>query len=267
MNVATYEYGPFGEVIRMTGPMAKANPFRFSTKYQDDETDLLCYPFRFYNASTGRWLSRDPIGEDGGANLYEFADNAPVIYLDPFGLDGLTYNSDGEYYFNGHMGGYSSQGSASGKQDSSYAWFSQSATVNNCPGGLCNSGGTGSSSSFVTATVKNSGKCSLKVHCVCNISWSGSSTTIKYNTSGFTAKSTVLDKSFNHRFAAKGKGTGTPPVFSVSGSGADANQEDFTLAVGASKDLYNGYIAIAVGNVPGDSFSASMSGGCTCTAK
>jgi len=28
--------GPFGEVLRATGPMAKANPFRFSTKYQDD---------------------------------------------------------------------------------------------------------------------------------------------------------------------------------------------------------------------------------------
>ena len=33
-----YEYGPFGEVIRATGPMAKENPFRFSTKYQDEET-------------------------------------------------------------------------------------------------------------------------------------------------------------------------------------------------------------------------------------
>jgi YD repeat-containing protein len=40
---AQYEYGPFGEVLRQTGPMAKANPFRFSTKYQDDETHLLCY--------------------------------------------------------------------------------------------------------------------------------------------------------------------------------------------------------------------------------
>jgi hypothetical protein len=30
---AQYEYGPFGEVIRQTGPMAKANPMRFSTKY------------------------------------------------------------------------------------------------------------------------------------------------------------------------------------------------------------------------------------------
>jgi hypothetical protein len=34
MLVAHYQYGPFGEVLRATGPMAKANPFRFSTKYQ-----------------------------------------------------------------------------------------------------------------------------------------------------------------------------------------------------------------------------------------
>jgi RHS repeat-associated protein len=61
---AQYEYGPFGEVIRATGPMAKANPFRFSTKYQDDETDLLYYGYRYYNASTGRWVSRDPLGDE-----------------------------------------------------------------------------------------------------------------------------------------------------------------------------------------------------------
>jgi RHS repeat-associated protein len=64
-NCATYEYGPFGEVLRATGPMAKANPFRFSTKYQDDETDLLYYGYRYYNASTGSWISRDPIEEIG----------------------------------------------------------------------------------------------------------------------------------------------------------------------------------------------------------
>lgn len=62
-SLAQYEYGPFGEVIRATGPMAKANPFRFSTKYQDDETDLLYYGFRYYNATIGRWASRDPLPE------------------------------------------------------------------------------------------------------------------------------------------------------------------------------------------------------------
>ena len=63
--------GPFGEVIRSTGPLAKANPFRFSTKYQDDETDLIHYGYRHYTGSTGRWLSRDPINELGHHVLTE----------------------------------------------------------------------------------------------------------------------------------------------------------------------------------------------------
>jgi len=84
---AQYEYGPFGEVIRATGPMAKANPFRCSTKCQGDETDLLYYGYRYYNASTGRWLSRDPIEERGGKNLYGFVLNAPVNALDPLGKE------------------------------------------------------------------------------------------------------------------------------------------------------------------------------------
>ena len=82
----TTNLGPFGEVIRATGPMAKLNPFRFSTKYQDDETDLLYYGERYYNASTGRWLSRDPIEEKGGLNLYGFVYNSPLNKTDALGL-------------------------------------------------------------------------------------------------------------------------------------------------------------------------------------
>jgi len=84
---ARYEHGPFGEVIRATGPMAKANPFRFSTKYQDDETDLLYYGYRYYNASTGRWLSRDPIG---GLNCYAFVVNESICDIDLFGLSAIS---------------------------------------------------------------------------------------------------------------------------------------------------------------------------------
>jgi RHS repeat-associated protein len=87
--LARYEYGPFGEVIRATGPMAKANPFRFSTKYQDDETDLLYYGYRYYNATTGRWISRDPLGEVGGAHLYRFVANEPVAQTDLLGLQSI----------------------------------------------------------------------------------------------------------------------------------------------------------------------------------
>jgi RHS repeat-associated protein len=83
---AQYEYGPFGELLRATGPIAKANPFRFSTKYQDDETDLLYYSYRYYNASTGRWLSRDPFAENGGLNLYGFVYDDPMGFIDSWGL-------------------------------------------------------------------------------------------------------------------------------------------------------------------------------------
>ena len=66
--------------------MAKVSPFRFSTNYDDDESDLLYYGYRYYNPSTGRWLSRDPIEEQGGVNLYGYVRNNPINYGDALGL-------------------------------------------------------------------------------------------------------------------------------------------------------------------------------------
>jgi RHS repeat-associated protein len=82
---AKYEYGPFGEVFCSVGDMAKVNPFGFSTKYTDNETDLLCYGYRYYSPALGRWLSRDPIEERGGLNLYGFVNNDPVNKVDVIG--------------------------------------------------------------------------------------------------------------------------------------------------------------------------------------
>jgi RHS repeat-associated protein len=99
-ETARYEYGPFGEPIRGEGAVAEANPFRFSTKFTDHETDLLYYGYRFYNPSTGRWPNRDPINElgfnlliqsqnpfnlDEEKNLYGFARNNPVVFYDADG--------------------------------------------------------------------------------------------------------------------------------------------------------------------------------------
>ncbi|MEO8353107.1 MAG: RHS repeat-associated core domain-containing protein [Chthoniobacteraceae bacterium] len=78
--------GPFGEPLRATGPTAKANPFRFSTKYQDNETGLLYYGYRYYQATTGRWINRDPIEERGGVNLYGFLENSSLGRIDALGL-------------------------------------------------------------------------------------------------------------------------------------------------------------------------------------
>jgi RHS repeat-associated protein len=84
---ARYDYNAFGETILAEGAFASGNPFRFSTKFTDDETGLLYYGFRYYNPATGRWLSRDPIEEKGGLNLYAFCRNGPPNYYDPYGLD------------------------------------------------------------------------------------------------------------------------------------------------------------------------------------
>ncbi len=87
MKVVAYcQYGSFAEVIRATGPIAKMNPFRFSTKYQDDETDLLYYGYRYYNASAGRWLTRDPFGESAGPGVYPLASCNPINNFDVLGL-------------------------------------------------------------------------------------------------------------------------------------------------------------------------------------
>lgn len=83
--VAHYEYDPFGKTIVATG--SKANDFahRFSTKPLDLTTGLYYYGYRFYDPETGRWPSRDPIGESGGINLYGFGPNRPVKGYDILG--------------------------------------------------------------------------------------------------------------------------------------------------------------------------------------
>jgi RHS repeat-associated protein len=86
-SVARYEYSPFGELLRVTGPMAKANPFRCSTKFNDDETGLVYYGWRYYNPTQGRWVGREPSLDQIFLHLYLFCHNNPV---DRFDLDGRT---------------------------------------------------------------------------------------------------------------------------------------------------------------------------------
>ena len=65
-TVAHYEYSPFGRLTAATGDKAADFNHRFSTKYQNNQTGLYYYGYRYYSAELGRWLSRDPIGEIGG---------------------------------------------------------------------------------------------------------------------------------------------------------------------------------------------------------
>jgi RHS repeat-associated protein len=81
----TYAYDPFGTPTTVTGTLNQ--PYRFSTKPYDDNTGLFYYGYRFYKPDIGRWISRDPIRERGGLNLYGFVGNDPVNNVDPLGLE------------------------------------------------------------------------------------------------------------------------------------------------------------------------------------
>ena len=65
--------------------MTKTSPFSPSTMFDRDEADSLYYGYRYYNASTGRWLNRDPLQEKGGLNLFVCATNDLINHIDKLG--------------------------------------------------------------------------------------------------------------------------------------------------------------------------------------
>jgi len=96
--VAHYEYSPFGETIVATGPLAKENKFRFSTKYFMDELSIGDWGKRYYHPDDGRWLSRDQIGEAGGINLFAFTQNNPISRLDSIGHTWKAGRKGNDYF-------------------------------------------------------------------------------------------------------------------------------------------------------------------------
>ncbi|BBO68606.1 hypothetical protein DSCA_25360 [Desulfosarcina alkanivorans] len=78
-----YRYVSFGKVLAQTGALDQ--PFQFSTKRYYSELGLNYYGYRFYAPGVGKWLTRDPLGEVGGINLYAMVQNNPVNFVDPDG--------------------------------------------------------------------------------------------------------------------------------------------------------------------------------------
>ena len=81
---AVYDYDPYGQAIKMFGTVT--SDFQFASYYQHVLSGTCLAVHRFYNSAVGRWMSRDPIEEAGGLNLYSYVRNAPVSYSDPTGL-------------------------------------------------------------------------------------------------------------------------------------------------------------------------------------
>ncbi|EMQ9925614.1 RHS domain-containing protein [Enterobacter hormaechei] len=87
------QYGSFGEVrhqsegfSRLVNRTAMAHqPLRYAGQYADGETGLHYNLFRYYDPQVGRFIVQDPIGLNGGWNLYQYAPN-PLGWIDPLGL-------------------------------------------------------------------------------------------------------------------------------------------------------------------------------------
>jgi RHS repeat-associated protein len=86
-------YDAYGTLRASTTKLAPA-PFGFGGQYgyyTDAETGLVLCGARYYDPTTGHWLSRDPIGYAGGQNLYTFCDGNPVNEADPEGTDAVIF--------------------------------------------------------------------------------------------------------------------------------------------------------------------------------
>jgi RHS repeat-associated protein len=78
---ARYDYDPYGRHTKLTGSLDA--DFGFTGHYHNQPSGLHLALYRGYDADLNRWISRDPIGENGGINLYAVF-NEPTRHSDPF---------------------------------------------------------------------------------------------------------------------------------------------------------------------------------------
>lgn len=104
---AQYAYDPFGRksILAETTP----SDFGFAGMYLHVQSGLSLTKFRAYNAMVGRWISRDPISERAGVNLYAYVLNDPVDFKDAYGLRGIFQGAKqgftGGAHWHGNWGG------------------------------------------------------------------------------------------------------------------------------------------------------------------
>ena len=80
----------------------------YAGQYYDAETGLHYNYHRYYDPKLGRYLRADPIGLEGGINLYAYVQNNPVNWFDPLGLEYSSYNNTPyDIDYGGGSGGFS----------------------------------------------------------------------------------------------------------------------------------------------------------------
>ena len=82
--VGEQRYTDYGGLESSTG---KKPTFGYAGMFQHSPSALSLTQYRAYDASTGRWMSRDPIEEAGGLNLYGYVSGSPINYKDPQGKE------------------------------------------------------------------------------------------------------------------------------------------------------------------------------------
>ena len=83
---ARYTYMPYGQITREDSNIVY-NPFTYvgALGVMDEGNELFFMKNRYYDSTARRFLHRDPIGFEGGINLYAYAGGNPVMYVDPDG--------------------------------------------------------------------------------------------------------------------------------------------------------------------------------------
>ena len=82
-------YQLWGKPIQEIAHTEIQQNLRYQGQYLDRETGLHYNTFRYYDPDTGRFTQSDPIGLDGGFNLYVYV-KSPLTYIDPLGLTGCS---------------------------------------------------------------------------------------------------------------------------------------------------------------------------------
>jgi RHS repeat-associated protein len=92
----TYTYDSFGKQTASSGSLT--NPFQYTAREADSETNLQFSRARYYDHNIGKFLSEDPIRFKAGVNFYQYVDNSPASGTDPLGLKTCIWTGNVDLY-------------------------------------------------------------------------------------------------------------------------------------------------------------------------